>query len=127
MNSLGKTLLVLAVGLAAGMLLFKFGCTSDDEVRRVIDENRRSREIIDSLLVENDRALARLDSLRQADQRNQVVIDSLNQIVSTRERGIIETVESLDVYTGTPTDLLRELNEFVRSPLPPLPDTSGIR
>ncbi len=127
MNDLTRTLLILAVGIIGGMLFFKFGCTTDEELQRVLNENEKIRSMVDSLDTINQQAEARLDSLRQQDQRNRIVIDSLQTNVNARVRRIIKTVESLDAYEGTPTDLLRELNEFVHSPFPALPDTTGLK
>ena len=127
MRDLTKMLLLLAIGMIGGMLLFKFSCAGDqnlDKLRQEIEEVRRKN---DALEAANRLAFVRIDSLRREDRRKQQLADSLAKVVQIREKRIIKIVENLHVYKGTPTDLLRELNEFVRSPLPPFPDTSHTR
>jgi hypothetical protein len=127
MRELTKTLLLLAVGIIGGMLLFRFSCAPDDSLdrlRREIEEVRRKN---DALEAANRLAFARIDSLQREDRRKQKLADSLAVVIKNREKTIIKIVENLHVYKGTPTDLLRELNEFVRHPLPPFPDTSHTR
>jgi len=127
MRDLTKMLLLLAIGIIGGMLLFKFSCAGDqnlDKLRQEIEEVRRQN---DALEAANRLAFVRIDSLRREDRRKQQLADSLAKVVQIREKRIIKIVENLHVYKGTPTDLLRELNEFVRSPLPPFPDTSHTR
>ncbi len=126
MSNLVKTLLFVALGLAAGILLVKFGC-GDDEVKRVLEENRRVRAQVDSLEALNRQAQGRLDSLRREDARHQARIEALSDSLKAKQIIIIKTVRDLNVYKGTTTDLLRDLNEFVRSPLPALPDTNFAR
>ncbi|MCG3119588.1 MAG: hypothetical protein ALAOOOJD_02026 [bacterium] len=127
MRDLTKMLLLLALGLIGGMMLFKFSCAGDQDLERLrqeIAEIRRQNESLEAL---NRLAAARIDSLQREDRRKQQLADSLASVVKIREKRITQIVENLHVYKGTPTDLLRELNEFVRSPLPPLPDTSHTR
>ena len=122
-----KMLVLLAVGIIGGMLLFRFTCAGDEnlqKLRQEIEEVRRKNETLEAA---NRLAFARIDSLQRVDQRNKKLADSLASAIKIREKTIIKIVENLHVYKGTPTDLLRELNEFVRSPLPPLPDTSHTR
>jgi hypothetical protein len=125
MRDLTKMLLLLGIGLVAGMLLFKFSCAPDQEVERILAENREILRRNDSLEAVNRRAEARIDSLRNEDRRKQALADSLARVVQNRERRIRQIMENINVYKGTPTDLLRELNEFLRSPLPTLPDTAS--
>ena len=127
MRDLTKMLLLLAIGIIGGMLLFKFSCAPDtnlDELRREIEEVRRQNEALEAA---NRQAFARIDSLRLVDAINKARADSLRKEIRDRTKVITKIVRDLNVYKGTPTDLLRELNLFIRSPLPPLPDTSGAR
>jgi len=127
MRDLTKMLLLLAIGIIGGMLLFKFSCAPDtnlDELRREIEEVRRQNEALEAA---NRLAFARIDSLRLVDAINKARADSLRKEIRDRTKVITKIVRDLNVYKGTPTDLLRELNLFIRSPLPPLPDTSDAR
>ncbi|MDZ7290851.1 MAG: hypothetical protein ONB44_06575 [candidate division KSB1 bacterium] len=127
MRELTKTLLLLAVGIIGGMLLFKFTCAPDqnlDKLRREIEQVRRQNDSLEAI---NRLAEARIDSLRQRDIRKRELADSLEKEIQSKTKVITKIVRDLNVYKGTPTDLLRELNEFVRSPLPPFPDTSITR
>jgi len=127
MRDLTKMLSLLAIGIIGGMLLFKFSCAGDQNLDKLLKEIAEVREKNNALETANRLAFARIDSLQREDRRKQQLADSLAKVVQIREKRIIKIVENLHVYKGTPTDLLRELNEFVRSPLPPLPDTSHTR
>jgi hypothetical protein len=127
MRDLTKMLLLLAVGIIGGMLLFRFTCAGDANLEKLLREIEEVREKNKILEEANRLAFARIDSLQIEDRRKQQLADSLASAIKIRDKKIIKIVENLHVYKGTPTDLLRELNEFVRSPLPPLPDTSHSR
>jgi len=127
MRDLTKMLSLLAIGIIGGMLLFKFSCAGGQNLDKLLKEIAEVREKNKALEEANRLAFVRIDSLQLEDRRKQQLADSLAKVVQIREKRIIKIVENLHVYKGTPTDLLRELNEFVRSPLPPLPDTSHTR
>ena len=127
MRDVVKMLLLLAVGIIGGMLLFKFSCASDQNLADLIRRNEEIRRRADSLEAVNRMRQARIDSLQLADARHKQRADSLALAVREQTKIITKIVRDINVYKGTPTDLLRELNEFVRNPLPPLPDTSNSR
>ncbi len=127
MRDLVKMLLLLAVGIVGGMLLFKFSCASDQDVADLIRRNEEIRRRVDSLEAVNRLRQARIDSLQLEDAKKKRLADSLALAIRENTRIITKIVRDINVYKGTPTDLLRELNEFIRNPLPPLPDTSGSR
>jgi hypothetical protein len=127
MRDLTKMLALLAVGIIGGMLLFRLTCAGGQSLKKLRQEVEEVRRKNEALEAANRLAYARIDSLQRLDRRNKKLADSLANAVKIREKKIIKIVENLHVYKGTPTDLLRELNEFVRSPLPSLPDTSDTR
>ncbi len=127
MRDLTKTLLLLAVGIIGGMLLFKYTCAGDQKTGDLIRHNEQLRRHVDSLETANRLRQARIDSLQREDAKNQRRADSLALAIRQNTQVITRIVRDLNVYKGTPTDLLHELNEFVRHPLPPLPDTSRAR
>jgi hypothetical protein len=124
MRDLTKMLLLLAVGIIGGMLLFKYTCAGDQDTAR---RNEQLLHRVDSLEAVNRLGQARIDSLRREDAKNKWRADSLALTIRENTRVITRIVRDLNVYKGTPTDLLRELNQLIRDPLPPLPDTSRAR
>ncbi len=127
MRDLTKMLLLLAVGIIGGMLLFKYTCAGDQDTADLIRRNEQLIRRVDSLEAVNRLRQARVDSLQREDAKNKRRADSLALAIRENTRIITRIVRDLNVYKGTPTDLLRELNQLVRDPLPPLPDTSRAR
>jgi hypothetical protein len=127
MRDLTKMLLLLAVGIIGGMLLFKFTCAGDQDTGELIRRNEQLIRRVDSLEAINRLRQDRIDSLQRVDAINRRRADSLALAIRENTRIITRIVRDLNVYKGTPTDLLRELNQLIRDPLPPLPDTSRAR
>ncbi len=127
MRDLTKMLLLLAVGIIGGMLLFKFTCAGDPKTDELIRRNEQLIRRVDSLEAINRLRQGRIDSLQRVDAINRRRADSLALAIRENTRIITRIVRDLNVYKGTPTDLLREFNQLIRDPLPPLPDTSRAR
>jgi hypothetical protein len=124
MRDLTKMLLLLAVGIIGGMLLFKYTCAGDQGTADLIRRNEQLNHRVDSLEAVNRLRQGRIDSLQRVDAINRRRADSLALAIRENTRIITRIVRDLNVYKGTPTDLLRDLNQLIRDPLPPLPDTS---
>jgi hypothetical protein len=69
MRDLVKMLLLLAVGIVGGMLLFKFSCASDQDIADLIRRNEEIRRRVDSLEAVNRLRQARIDSLQLEDAK----------------------------------------------------------
>jgi hypothetical protein len=127
MRDLTQKLLLLAVGIIGGMLLFRYSCAGDDKTDELIRRNEQLIRRVDSLEAVNRLRQGRIDSLQRVDAINRRRADSLALAIRENTRIITRIVRDLNVYKGTPTDLLREFNQLIRDPLPPLPDTSRAR
>lgn len=71
----------------------------------------------DSLQKINDQIKLQIDALRAERVFLDKKIDSLHTINQITAKKINKLIRRLNVYPGTPDDLLRELNEFAKSPL----------
>jgi len=121
-KSLWKNILLIVVVAGVAVVLTRLFWPTDKEIDAGLEEIKKTKAIIDSLKNVNSRLIARVDSLQNADRDRIKEIDNLKDRIDKQQQSLRAALEALHDYKGTDGDLVRELNELIKSPLPALPE-----
>lgn len=122
MKTLAKNIVLILVVAIAAIVFTKLFWPSEKEIDLRLDEIKKTKKLVDSLRTENAKLFARVDSLQNASQNRLQEIDELKTRIQKQQQSLQAALEALHVYEGSDDNLVRELNELIKSPLPALPD-----
>ena len=122
MNTHWKNIASTVILVIVAIVLTKVFWPNTKEIDARLNEIKRSKVVVDSLKMENTKLKARIDSLAKAEQTRLQEIENLKDRIQQQQQSLQAALEALHVYKGTDDDLVRELNELIKSPLPVLPD-----
>jgi len=122
LNTLWKNIASTVILVIVAIVLTKVFWPNTKEIDARLNEIKRTKVVVDSLKMENTKLKARIDSLAKAGQTRLQEIENLKDRIQQQQQSLQAALEALHVYKGTDDDLVRELNELIKSPLPVLPD-----
>lgn len=122
MKAVWKNILSIIVMAVVAVVFTKLFWPTEKEIDIRLDEIKKTKAIVDSLKTVNTRLSAKVDSLQNAGQARLQEIDNLKDRIQKQRQSLQAALEALYEYKGTDGDLVRELNQLIKSPLPTLPD-----
>lgn len=120
----GKRLLLVAVGILGGMLLFKYSCAEDEKIAELIRRNEHMRSIVDSLETIYRLKQATIDSMAWRGLQKEKYIDSL-ETSHRLKQATIDSMSREKLWMQKDLEALKFL--FQSGSTPSVRDTINVR